>query len=517
MGQPNKGIYDHIEILYRRKWMLITPVLLGTVIATFIAYTSPPYYRSTTLILVERQQVPEAYVTPTDRTPIQERLSTIRQQVMSWTKLEQIIKDFNLYKDEEKQGAPNIFLKAIRGFGLGIPTTPGKEEVVEQMKQDIDIKVIGGTVGKGGDAFSIDYTGRDPYITMQVTNTLASLFIEENLKRREDYAEGTSEFITNELEKAKQGLEEQEKNLKTFKERYMGGLPEQLETNLRTLDRLQLELQSVDSSLKNAEDRRAFLEEQLGLATSPSTGPVRSPVAAPLEIELARLKNELASLLSVYKESYPDVIMTRNRIKEIEEMLAAKKADVQRPDEQARLEPGDRRAAVNADLMTVRSQIETLKRREPEVRRQIKILERRVEDTPANEQRLTDIARDYQISLKNYQGLLEKRLNARLAENLERRQKGERFRVIDPANLPERPYKPDKLKIIILGVMAGGGIGVGLVFLFELLNPAFRRPEDFAGVITQPILAVIPLFSKKSRSIPVKKFEVVKGKRGDIL
>lgn len=255
MEQSYKNIYDYIEIFYRRKWMLIIPMLLGTMIAAFIAYTLPPYYHSSTLILVEQQQVPEGYVIPTDTTPMVQRLNTISQQIMSRTNLEKIITDFNLYKGGAKD---NPLAKILGWFGQGKITKPLKEDLIESMKKGIEIKVIGGSGGKGGDAFSISYGGENPYITMQVTNALASLFIEENLKIREEYVEGTSEFLVNELGKAKQELEEQEKAIRMFKEKYIGSLPQQLEANLRTLDRLQLELQSVDASLKNAEDRKFF-------------------------------------------------------------------------------------------------------------------------------------------------------------------------------------------------------------------------------------------------------------------
>lgn len=508
MNQSNKGFHEIIEIVARRKWMIIVPLILGTGIGALIAYGLPSYYRSATLIIVEQQKVPESYVKATDETPIERRLSTISQQIMSRTKLEQIITDFNLYNDKPK----DVYSKTMRWFGLETQQKSSKEELVERMRKDIEIKVTGeGSASKkGGDAFSISFSGRDPYVAMQVTNTLASLFIEENLKVREQYAEGTFEFLSDELEKARQELESQEKSLKGFKERYMGKLPQQMEANLRTLDRLQMELQSSHAALKNAEDRKTILEEQL--AALPETVPsIQRAPASPQEVELVRLKGELTALLSTYKENYPDVIITKNRIKEVE-----KQVDEVREKEVTLQEPSVRRNQRTDLVVTIaglNSQITALKKQDTNIREQIRVYQKRVEDTPASEQVMSDIERDYQTSQKNYQALLEKKLSAKLAENMEKRQKGERFKVIDPANVPEKPYSPDRNKVTLGGSAVGLGIGAALVYLLEFLNPAFRRPEDFSMLLDTPVLAVIPVFSPEPKEDRSKRLRLINGGR----
>ena len=510
MEQPYKNIYDLLDSVYRRKWTLIMPSVLCTAAAVLISFILPPYYKSNTLILVEQQVVPERYVASTDKTPIDQRLKTIRQEIMSRTKLGQIIDDFKLYREDETKGEDSLFTKAMKFLQTRKLGKLTKDDLIERMRNDIEITFIGVSAkSSGGNAFSISYTGRDPFITMQVTSTLASFFIEENLKLREQFVEGTSEFLVSEMEKAKKDIEEQENVLRLFKEKNMGSLPEQLDANLRTLDRLQLELRSANDAIKNSEDRKTVLEEQLGLIPAARTAAVR---VNPVEEELSKLKRDLITLQSMYKENYPDVIITKNRIKEIEEVLS-KSAQKDAPkQEEPSQETAGANSALYADLRAVKSQIQTLKQRDADIRRQIKALEKRVEDAPANEQKLTDIRRDYEISLRNYQSLLEKKLSARLAENLEKKQKGEKFRVIDPANLPEKPYKPDKPKIMLIGMAAGLGIGMGLVFLFESLNPAFRRPEDLTGVLNHPVLAIIPVFSGKAADRSEKRLKVIKGR-----
>lgn len=499
MDDSLRQLQAYLEMIIRRKWLVIIPLVICTAIAAAAAFRMKPSYRSTTVILVEKQQVPESYVTPTDRTPFTQRLSTIRQQIMSRQNLEKIIEDFHLYQEA---AAPSRFYAFLNGIGIHVKApAPSKEDLLDLIGNDIEAKVIGDR--GSGDAFSISFSGNDPFVTMQVTNKLASLFIEENLKSREQYAEGTSDFLANELASAKKELENQERAVRDFKERYMGSLPQQLEANLRTLDRLQAELQSATVELKNAEDRKLLLEAQLSQSKNADTVQTGGAPVNPQAQELRRLQTELANLLAVYKETYPDVVLTKKRIRELKAQMAqtpsADKTNAQ-PDELRELSPQERSPEIYNNLMVVKSQMAALRERITETRRQIKQFEKRVEEAPANEQKFADLRRDYDISLNNYQTLLGKKLSAKLAENLEKRQKGERFTVLDPANLPEKPYKPKKLAITLIGAGVGGGIGFGLVLLLDFLNPAFRKPEDFEGILDLKVLTTIPEFSMSSSS-----------------
>lgn len=461
-----------LEAAYKRKWYFVVPVVLCTAAAAVVAVLLPSHYKSSTMILVEQQQVPASYVTPTDTTPFNQKLNTIRQQILSRPNLEKIIENFDLYS-------------------AGSGKKSAKEDALAQLVSNIEIRLVGER--RAEDAFSISFSGTDPYTTMQVTSTLGSMFIEENLKRREQYAEGTTGFLSDELDQAKSELEKQEQAVRAFKERYMGGLPQQLEANLRTLDRLQLELQSVKLEMKGTEDRKALLEAQLSQAGALPAAP--GAPANPLVAELESRQRELAGLLSEYNENYPDVVITRRRIEELRQLLTSPSPGAQPSQSNAAISAQIRNPEAYNNLLAVESQMKSLKMREADIRRQINLLERRVDDTPANEQRFADLNRDYQISLNNYQSLLEKRLNARLAENLEKRQKGERFRIIDPANLPERPYKPNRPMVVSAGAGIGAGIGFGLVFLLEFINPAFKKPEDFEGVFEMELLATVPAFN----------------------
>ena len=492
MQDTLKDINNYLETVWRRKWLFKLPAVLFSMVSVYVAYELPSFYRSTTVILVEQQQIPEAYVTPTDRTPFGRRLQTIRQQILSKPRLEKIINDLNLYRG----GRDRLSTRIKKALGIQkASATPSREAIIEGMTKDIEINVIG---GQRGDAFSISYVGTDPYTVMQVSSTLASLFIEENLKVREQYAEGTSEFLANELENAKKVLEAQEIAVRSFKEKFMGGLPQQLETNLRALDRLQLDIQNVRSDIKSAEDRKILLEAQLSQLSYDATGGGTGVFVDPLAAELSRLQYDLSTLLANYKETYPDVITARRRINEIKAQMSkpGEKASSEdnQPNELAASSPDVLNPVAYNNLVTVKSQLASLKLREADILKQMAFFEKRVEDTPAIEQKFADLRRDYDISLSNYQTLLGKKLQAKLSENLEKRQKGERFTVVDPANLPERPFKPNRPVVALMGPFFGMGMGVGIVLLIEFLNPAFRKPEDFEDIIKLRVLSTIPEF-----------------------
>ncbi|MDH3972732.1 MAG: Wzz/FepE/Etk N-terminal domain-containing protein [Deltaproteobacteria bacterium] len=502
IADTNKNLIDQVEPFIRRKWIIVISFLLVFPLSAAYALMMPKSYRSTTLILVEQQKVSEQYVTPTDATPITQRLNTISQQIMSRTNLESIIMDFNLNAPRE----PGLKEKILNKLGLSMDRTPVMEVLIEEMKANIEVNVHGRRRGSG-DAFSISFAGKDPEVTRQVTNALATMFINANLKIREQYAEGTTDFILGELKKAKLELEAQEKALSDFKTEHMGALPEQLNANLRTLDRLQLELQSVRDSIKSTKDRKLLLEAQYAagrLAPTAGTG----DILFRLNEELAGLINEERSLLSLYKENYPDVILVREQIRNLETRIAEEK---KKKGKKGRTAGNGVSSGSNSELMMLEGQIRLYMNREWEINKQTRHYEKRVEETPSNEQRLADLTRDYNISFQNYQQLLEKKLSARLAENLEKRQKGEKFRVLDPANLPEKPFKPNVKLIAAMGGALGIGLGMALVFLIELMNPAFRKAEDFDGVFSLPVLGQIPLFEDKPEKNIKSRLKVVNG------
>jgi polysaccharide biosynthesis transport protein len=510
-------VQTYLHLLLMRKWRLILVCVLGTACAAAYSYQLPSLYRASTMILVEPQRIPAAYVSSTVTSTVQERLSTISQQILSRTNLEAIIRQFNLYQRQAPSEPRTLTSEAVQQYlrellGQRVtqaidrfipwfdPSAPPMEMLVERMRQDIEVKVMG-----GNNAFSIAYVGADPLTVMQVTNVLAALFIDENLRIREQQAEGTSEFLATEHAEAKRELEKQEKALKEFKERHMGALPEQMTTNLRTLDRLQVELQTITDGLKSAEDRKLIYQGQLTdierQISGLQTGATPEIGSTGLISRLEQLKEELARLQAQYKDNYPDIGLLKKQIRELEEQLTRGDTAENAAKSSARssftlISPSllTQRQAISAQLQAINAEISALRAKQNRTAALIKDYEGKVEKTFANEQHLLDLTRDYEMSRQNYQALLQKRLNARVSENLEKRQKAEQFRIIDPAKVPEKPFKPDRIRIVLLGSLLSLGVGGGLIFLRECLKPSYRRLEDLQDTVQLPVFATIPVY-----------------------
>ena len=483
MINPNKpfNIHDYIEVFLRRIWYIVIPVVVVMIGAILYAYSSPKLYRASTLILISPQEVPEAFVRATVTATRGERLQSIGQEIMSRTRLEQIISELGLYREEARSSS--------------------LEDIVELMRKDIQIDMR-----KEG-YFRISYIGKDPNVVAVVTNKLASLFIEENLKFRERQAEGTSEFLSTELEATKTKLEEQEKIVSQFKKQFMGELPEQRDANLRILEQLQLQYQRVSDSLRAAQDRKLFIQKQLSdlkfaVASKDSAKGKSSPVGtkSSREIQLEQLRYQLSDMQIKYTGKHPDILIVRKKIAELE--VEIEKAKLEKEEgleiEEKTLSIDPRYNEIEDRLMLTEREIERLKEEDAKIRAQMAKYSERVEKTFGRELEITNLTRDYQNAKETYQSLLRKSQEAQQSENLERRQKGERFKVIDPARTPGMPFKPDIPKTLLFGLLLGIGSGFGLAFFREQIDRSFRDAEDLETTLGLKVIANIPKVEKKA-------------------
>ena len=475
---PILELSDYWEIIRRRQWVVLACLLIGLVGAGMVFLVMPKTYRSSTLILVESQKVPTEYIKPVVVDTIEERLITIQQQIFSRTLLQKIIEEFGLYKDELKRDP--------------------LEDVIEEMRKNIKVSTVDDRLHRNIQAFTLAFDGENPLTAMQVTNKLAALFIEENLRVREQLVEGTSEFLEHELRNIKEKLDRQEAEISEYKQKNMGRLPQQVESNLRTLDRLQMELQNAADSLRIAEERREILREAVEESGGEVPG-LDAVKAAPLKARLQQLRQQLVHLQAEYTDSYPDVIQTKRQIQEIEEQLAGRSsksesAGVGKADSVVADSVGEIGGNKNlaTQLRAIEPEIAIRKQRKNRLEKQVKEFESRIESTPIHEQQLSILLRDYEQNRKSYQTLLEKKMASTISENLEKRQKGEQFRIVDPANLPVKPVKPDPLKVFLGGVLAGLVLGGGSIWWLDFRNLPFRRPEEVEAAVGLPILASIP-------------------------
>ena len=497
-------IREYLEIALRRKWYIIIPLVCSLVISFGVYKYLPKVYKATTLILVQPQRVPEAYVRPTVTDSLAGRLNTISQEILSRTRLEKVVQELNLYPDLLKERP--------------------MEEIIETMRKNIEVKVQQNPRrDRVQNSFSISFFGKEPSTVMMVTNKLASLFIEENLKVSEAQAVGTSEFLNKELLNMEEQLKKKEVDIRNYRERNMGQLPQQLDANLRTLERLQQQLQTTNQNLMAAEERSVLLQNQIEMLKSETveiTKGARGELVSspnlsseslhgdPLATRLDALKRDLFNAQSKYTESHPDIVDLKRKIAALEPLVEAKIKSRQEAIKEDNLptptlDPATKRLLAQYAERYNEVQLGARKFREgiKSLEQQIAFYERRIEDTPRREQELILLTRDYDNQEKNYRSLLDKKIQAQLAENLERKEQGEQFKILDPALLPEKPFKPDRNKIFLIGAMMGLMAGLGLTWFRETLDRSFRSVSDAEVYLAIPVIATIPnLQEGKKRS-----------------
>jgi polysaccharide chain length determinant protein (PEP-CTERM system associated) len=485
---------DYIEIMRRRIWYLVIPfvlIILGTVLFVIFA---PRLYKATTLVLVSPQQVPEAFVHSTVTTRIEERLASIAQEVMSRTRLERVIAEFHLYQKESR----NL----------------SKEEIVEKMQKDIKVELPTKRDEKG--FFTISYIGTDPTVVTSVTNRLTSLFIEENLLIREKQATGTTEFLTSELTTTKTKLDQLEAALSQYKRQHMGELPEQRDTNLRILEQIQLQSQRVGENLRAAQDRKLYIQKQLsdlelpisasggggtpagketrvssGRSSASSTALSKtSPIpemGGSYESQKDAQNRQLDELTSKYTDSHPDVIAAKKKLAELEKKK-----------ETYNVKNDPRHKVLNNQLTLTDIEIKRFRSEEAQISNQMNHYRGRIENVPSREQEMASLVREYQNTKETHELLMKKSQDAQQAENLERRQKGEQFRVIDPARLPEKPFSPDIPKVLLIGLALSIGCSFGLAFIREQMDRSFHDAGDAEVTLGLRVLATIPKIEEKT-------------------
>jgi len=479
-------IEKYKEIVLRRMWWIIIPFLLSILAGMGYGLKLPKVYRTSTLILVQPQKVPESYVREIVSLGIEDRVRTITQQIKSRTNLENIIRQFSLYNEPGSQ----MFM----------------EDKIEDLRKRITIDVSSGR-RQGTSSFQIFFTGKDPRHMADVTNALASYFISENIKLREAQAVGTERFLTEELENIRRKLLDKEEELKRYRERYMGGLPEQLETNLRILERIQEQITTNQENLREAENRKLLIQRQLTEAaeTRKSRTVLLPESGGETEQSLDQLKTRLASLEARYTERHPDVIRLKGRILDLESKEKGDSKKGQKVSEGRGITQAER-DLVN-QLREIELQIKTLKAEATQLNSQMKRYQTQVENTPKREQELMSLNRNYKNIRETYNSLLSRKLEAELAVSMERKQKGEQFRILDPARTPIRPFKPDMRRILLMTVALGLGLGCGLAYLKEMMDTSYNTPEEVEEELQLPVLVSMPIryTQKELKSIKWKK------------
>ena len=450
-----------------RGWIILGTVLFSLAGTSFVLLL-PDRYKATTTILVDPQKVSEKYVSSTVNSDPGQRLNTITQQVLSTTRLQQIIDDMHLYP--ELQGKLS------------------REEVIDLMRKDIAITVKQGS-SSGLSAFTIEYEGRQRQQVAQVTNQLAASFIEWNVKSREQQAQDTTEFLDAQLKEAKQNLEQQEARLSAFKMRHLGEMPEQQPANMQALTQLQGQFQANADALNRLEVERTLLSRGL---ESGSTGTVKTvPVVterAKLETERRQLRARLQDLQNRYTSAHPEVVDTASQLQHVEERLKALP-----PDPPVVAEVQDN-TAVTVRLQLIDREAKRLTDDQQRITGQMASYRAKVDAVPVREQEMAELNRNYSVSKDHYQSLLDKTFSAGMAADLEKKQQAEHFTILDLAQVPEKPFKPRRGLLLLGAVLAALALSLGLAYVKDMINSTIKFERELKTMLpaSVPLLAVVP-------------------------
>jgi polysaccharide chain length determinant protein (PEP-CTERM system associated) len=481
-----------IRIIKTRGWIVLIAIVVCTYLALLVSALLPNVYSAETLIQVVPQRVPDAFVRSTVTLRTEDRLEALSAQVMSRTELERLIKEFNLYPSERERYP--------------------MQDVVDRMRLNITKQLVRAAPDRPVDSFYLRYKYSDAVTTAKVTERLALLFIDQNARERAVLAGATDNFLDSQLEEARKRLEEQERRLEVFRERNAGRLPTQLDFNMQAIQNAQLQLQQLTESLARDRDRRLTVEQLLKEAqaeqvistpfavpanSDPATA-VAAGVTAKRQLDMARA--ELARLELSRTPAHPDIARTKQMIADLEKKAAAETAAIEsgKTPSAVYVSPQDqlireRVRQMRAEMESLERQIQFKEAQESRIRGIVGEYQRRIESIPGLESEWVSLSRDYETQQAAYKQLLAKSEDSKVAMDLERRQIGEQFRVLDPARVPERPISPIRLQINAIGAAVGLLLGLLIVGLLEVLDSSFRSEADFSSVMNVPILAQVPL------------------------
>jgi polysaccharide chain length determinant protein (PEP-CTERM system associated) len=479
-------------IVRRHRWHFLLPFFLGWLLVWGISWALPSVYRSGTLILVERPAVPEKFVVSNIDTDIQHQLDSITQQILSRTRLLRIIDQLNLYAEDRARLSEDV--------------------LVEKMQKDIEIELVRGDDRKLS-AFNIYYLSRDPSTAQRGTNELANLFITENLEQRQERSANTTRFLEDQLEQARQKLAEQEARVRVFKDKHVGELPTQTQSNMQILAGLQNQLQAQEDALNRAKQQNTYLESLLSQYRALDHSSAKSSDVGPgglaaIDKELDRLKAQLADLTSHYTEKHPDVRKTKEQIAKTEKMRERVIAGMNTGANADSPAPAISIEAKTPMLLELESQLKANRIEITNHQNEIRDLQGKVGQyqsrlnmAPVMEQQFADITRDYEQSKANYDSLLAKKNQSEMATNLEKTQQGEHFRMLDPPSLPTKPYKPKRLQFCGIGLILGLIFGGAAAYSREKLNGKVYTEKEIKKLLPFEIMSEIPLIETPEEQV----------------
>jgi uncharacterized protein involved in exopolysaccharide biosynthesis len=524
MEDEVKSLNDYISIGWRRRYYILIPFLLVTIVASTIVLILLPIYASTGTILVESQQISEDLVQSTVTGVAEERIQVISQQIMSSQQLLEIIEKFKLYANH----------------GSNTP----RSEIMDDMRNRIGIDFVSKKRRRNNNAvvFTISFEHPKAAIAHSVTNELVTLFLDENIRSRTESAEGTSEFLRKESERLGEQIAAIGERIAVYKQENEGSLPEALNSNLERMVNLKSELLNSENELLALEEKRSLLVIDLETLRNQPSGEGGSSEKLALKQELEKLQNQVIVLSARYGPEHPDVKAANRQVIAFENQygnlsnrqeLLGQKAQVETEilelsSKYSKDHPNIKRLGrklegielminqlqisqvnspgnpvdpamlqVKARLDSVRKSIDRTKRSRLSLEKQILLLDKQISQTPQVERGLESLDRDYENTKRKYQEIKSKQLQAELSSSLEADQKGQRFTLVEPPMLPDSPIKPNRPQLLLIGLVFSVICGVGVAGVAEAFDGGIRGARALAKVTKMTPLVTIPFISTR--------------------
>lgn len=473
LGHRVLTLQDYTSILKRRWWVIAIPMVVFSIIGFAITFFVEPQYVSQTLVLIEQQKVPDNYVKPVISEDLNARLASMQEQILSRSRLQPIIERFNLYGTSKM----------------------GMDARIDKVRKDITIRPIESEIARtnGLPGFFISFKAGDPHTAQSVCGEITSLFLSENLRSREQSAEGTTDFLKGQLEDAKRALDEQDSKLADFQRQYIGKLPGDEGASMNMLMTLNTQLDAATQALARMEQDKSYGETMLAQQTRDYQSAQHSGVQPQAQqSDLQQLLAQEADLTSRYTDDYPDVVTVRRKIKELRAEMA--KAPASQPATPSATPSGPEPASVQqlrAQLRALDLSIAQKKHDQARLQGEIGLYQDRIQSSPMVQEQYKTLTRDYQTAQAFYDDLLGKMNQSKMATDLERRQQGEQFKVMDAPNLPDAPTFPNRAVFFGGGLLAGAILGLLISALLEYRNTEVRSERDIWAFTKLPTLAVI--------------------------
>jgi polysaccharide chain length determinant protein (PEP-CTERM system associated) len=489
------AISDVKRILRRYWWIptFMTIVLGGVGLAASLVL--PKKYTSSTLVLVEQPTVPKDLIKPVITDDLNQRMNSMKAQILSRSRLEMIINKFNLYPQ--------------------LRSTTHMEDLVEKLKTTINVELIQpltGSANQDPPGFNVSVTFDDPQLAQQICQEITSMFMEQNATVRVTQSSKTTQFLTEQLEEAKGKLAEQDKKLAQFKVEHPVSQPDQEGANLTILTGLNTQLDANTQAIAHAQQDKSLNETLLSQQESNwKASQVGQQNPETQDQQLTALQDQLSVLLSKYTPEHPDVIKLKAQIADLKRRMAeAPEPKTQTPSAQASLREPPSLQQLRIKIKQDEFSITDLTKRQSQIQEQIRAVQGRLQASPVIEQQLKELTRNYQTASDIYNDLLKKRENSAMATDLEHEQQGETFKVLDAPSLPSSPSFPKKSLFVGGSLAAGLALSLGILYLLALMDKALYSERDVEVCLKLPVLAIVPSFDVRAaatKSKSVAKFD----------